>query len=271
MSSESATHTVTRDGAVATVTITAPKQLKGGTSDLHWDLANVFTDLRGDTSIRVVVLTGSHGEFYVPMPKEFYRSERAFDYLASPQGAWQTFTGVIRLHQAMAEIEKPIVAKMNGHAIGFGASLVLACDLIVADEAVKLVDMHLGVGEVEEGGPEFGIVPGDGGGSLAPLYMSPALAKEYLMLARPFTGRELADAGTINYAVPADQLDAQVDALVKRLLARPAYALAWTKRVANRRIADQLNMTLDAGAAYEMINFLQLNQGHDGEEAGRLE
>ena len=67
-----------------------------------------------------MVLTGSYGEFYVPMPKEFYRSERAFDYLASPQGAWQTFTGVIRLHQAMAEIEKPIVGKINGTRSALG-------------------------------------------------------------------------------------------------------------------------------------------------------
>lgn len=247
-------------GAVATVTIHAPKSLTGGTADLHWELGDIFSRLRGDNAVRVIILTGSHGEFYVPREQEFYTSEKARNYLTRPDGAWQTFTGVLRTHQSMAEIEKPIIAKVNGHAIGFGSSLVFACDLIIAVRDAVLVDMHLGMGEVPEGGPAFGIVPGDGGASLVPLFMSPAVAKEYLMLAKRYTAQELADARTINYAVDADQLDAVVDDIAQRLLKRPSYALAWTKRVINRRIVDTLNMSLDAGAAYEMVNFLQLEK-----------
>lgn len=167
---------------------------------------------------------------------------------------------MLRTHSAMAEIEKPIIGKINGHAIGFGSSLAFACDLIVAARDAVLVDMHLGMGEVEEGGPEFGIVPGDGGASLVPLFMSPAIAKEYLMLAKRYTAQELADAKIINYAVDAAELDSVTNDLADRLLRRPSYALAWTKRVINRRIVDTLNMSLDAGAAYEMVNFLQLEK-----------
>lgn len=248
------------DGPVATVTILAPKTLTGGTADLHWELGEIFSNLRGDNSVRVVVLTGSHGEFYVPREKDFYTSEKAKAYLTNPKGSWMTFTGVLRTHQAMAELEKPIIAKVGGHAIGFGSSLVFACDLIVAAEDACLIDMHLGMGEVPEGGPTFGIVPGDGGASLVPLFMSPAVAKEYLMLAKRYTARELADAKIINAAVAANQLDATVSDYLERLLKRPSYALAWTKRIVNRRIVDTLNASLDAGAAYEMVNLLQLQQ-----------
>lgn len=248
------------NGQVATVTIKAPKHLTSGTADLHWELGEIFSDLRGNNSVRVIVLTGSHGEFYVPREKEFYTSAAARKYLSRPEGAWETFTGVLRTHNAMAEIEKPIIGKINGHAIGFGSSLAFACDLIVAARDAAFVDMHLGMGEVEEGGPAFGIVPGDGGASLVPLHMSPAVAKEYLMLAKRWTGAELAEAKIINYAVSPDDLDRTVDDLVKRLLKRPSYALAWTKRVINRRIIDTLNMSLDAGAAYEMVNFLHLEK-----------
>jgi enoyl-CoA hydratase len=87
--------------------------------------------------------------------------------------------------------------------------------------------------------------------------MSPALAKEYLMLGRPFTAAELARLGSINYAVSAAELDACVDQLVARLLDRSAYALAWTKRAANKLVIDQLNRGLDAGLGYEMVNFLE--------------
>ena len=77
------------------------------------------------------------------------------------------------------------------------------------------------------------------------------------MLRRTFSGRELADMHLINRAVPAGELDATVDDFVRRLLQRPAYALAWTKRVVNRHVVEQLNRTLDAGAAFEMVTFLQ--------------
>lgn len=248
------------DGPVATITILAPGRLTRGTADLHWELGEVFSDLRGNNSVRVVILTGSDGQFYKPREKEFYESEAARAYLSKPEGAWQTFTGLIRTHQAMAELEKPIVAKVNGPAIGFGSSLVFACDLIIAVDDAAIVDMHLGMGEVAEGGPVYGIVPGDGGASLVPLFMSPVVAKEFLMLAKRWTAAELAESKIINYAVPAQELDAKVEAIVQSLLKRPSYALAWTKRVINRPIVDRLNMTLDAGAAYEMINFLQLDR-----------
>ena len=247
-------------GAVTTITIVPPRLLAGGAADLHWDLGEIFSELRGDTDVRVVVLTGQPGEFYAPPPADFYDRPELRAYVSDPARAWKTFTGVLRTHQGMAELEKPIVAKITGDALGFGSSLAFACDLIVAADDVTFVDIHLGMGEIEQGGPGFGIVTGDGGSSLVPLFMSPAKAKEYLMLAKPYTAAELAQMGVINYAVPAGELDAVVDDIVERLLRRSAYALAWTKRTINRRIVDQLNMTLDASVAYEMVNFLQIDR-----------
>ena len=255
---------VTIDGQVATIRIVPPTSLESATSDLHWDLGEIFSDLRGDTSTRVIVFTGTDDEFYVLPSGEFFDDPANREYVADPAGSWGTFMGIIRTHQAMAEIEKPIVGKVNGPALGFGSSLVFACDLIVAVDTSPVIDIHMGMGE-HDGGPNFGIVTGDGGSSLIPLFMTPAKAKEFLMLAKPYTGRELADMNVINAAVPADELDAYVDDMVERLLARSAYALAWTKRTANRRVADQLNKTLDSAAAYEMVNFLHIDrlEGND--------
>jgi enoyl-CoA hydratase/carnithine racemase len=231
----------------------------------HWEIANAFDELRADSSVRVIVLTGADGTFSVPPHSvEHDRAatpeDRAREYPIDPARTWHNMTGIIRTHQAMAEIEKPIVARVNGDAIGFGQSLVFGSDIIVAVEDALIADHHLGMGELEQAGHLFGTVPGDGGMALVPLYMTPARAKEYLMLGRPYRARELAELGLINYAVPREELDAKVDELVERLLKRPAYALAWTKRVANRRVVDHLNMTLDAGAGYEMTAFLQLEK-----------
>ncbi|MBM3679568.1 MAG: enoyl-CoA hydratase/isomerase family protein, partial [Actinobacteria bacterium] len=248
--------TVAIDGPVATIAIVPPTRVTGG-ADLHWELGGVFSDLREDLDVRVVVLTGTGDEFYVLAPNAFYEEPANWAKRADPEGAWRTFTGILRVHQLMAEIEKPIVAMVNGDAEAFGSSLVFASDLIVAAEDARVVDIHLAMDE-QPNGPGFGLVAGDGGASLVPLFTSPARAKEFLMLSEPWTGADLAARGIINRAVPHADLEQPVDELVARLLERSAYALAWTKRVVNRRVVDALNSTLDAGVAYEMVNFLQL-------------
>jgi enoyl-CoA hydratase/carnithine racemase len=161
------------------------------------------------------------------------------------------------MHEVMASIEKPIIAQVNGDIIRGATNIVLAADLIVAREDAKFIDTHLGTREED---PQFGLVPGDGGLSLVPLFMTPPLAKEFLMLAREFTMRELAARGIINYAVPADKVGSVVNELVEGLLRRPAYPIAWAKRIANRHVIDQLNRTLDAAAGYEMIGLAQLER-----------
>jgi enoyl-CoA hydratase len=243
-------------GQVATIRIRHPK-MPGG--DIHWDLGEVFSDLRGMDEVRVIVLTGTHdGIFSVgPVTAQYEAQQAPGNDRNDPHRHWRTFTGVIRCHEAMAQTEKVIVAKLNGDAFAFGASILFGCDLIYGRPDARVADIHLALGEIEPYGSRYGIVPGDGGMVTVPLFMSPTLAKEYLMLGRVFTAQELADMHVINGVVPAEELDAHVDAVVQRLLQRPAYALAWTKRVVNRVVVDQLNRTLDAGVGYEMVTFLQ--------------
>jgi enoyl-CoA hydratase len=252
------TYNLKIDDQVATISLIPPAKLTGGTSDLHWELGEAFDELRGNNAIRVIVMTGEGEHFYRPMPKTWYSKETT-KYMVDPAESWRTFTGIVRTHHAMAEIEKPIIAKVNGDAIGFGSSLVFACDFILAAEDARFMDIHLAMGEVEESGPPYGLVPGDGGAPLMPLFMSPVLAKQYLMLSDSFDARRLAEIGAINEALPAARLDDAVKRLVERLLKRSAYALAWTKRSINRHVVDSLNRSLDASAAYEMAGLLQLN------------
>lgn len=252
------TFQLARSGAVATITLAPPAGVPVTSANLHWELATVLSALRVDNEVRVVVITGDGDQFLVVRPPQSYRNEVERRARTEPRYLWETFTGTTVMHEQMAQMEKPIIAKVNGDAIGFGSTLVFACDLIVASDEATIVDTHMAMGEYPNVGPaEFGLVPGDGGTALIPLFMSPVLAKEYLMLARPFKAPELARLGLINYAVPAAELDACVDALVARLLNRSAYALAWTKRAANKLVVDQLTRGLDAGLGYEMVNFLE--------------
>jgi enoyl-CoA hydratase len=256
--------TIERKGQVATIRMRAVSDMtkeEAARADIHWELGRIFSDLRGDNTVRVVVLTGENdGRFCTPPLTSVYASDEGRQWRNEPARHWKVFTGIVRCHEAMAAIEKPIVARVNGDVIGFGSSLMLACDLIVARRDARVADMHMGMAEVEPYGPPYGIVPGDGGLALVPLYLTPAKAKEYLMLAKEYSAEELAAMGVINYAVAPDDLDHKVGDMVSRLLKRSAFALAWTKRVANRHVVEQLNRTLDAGAAYELVNFHQIEK-----------
>jgi enoyl-CoA hydratase/carnithine racemase len=225
-------------------------------SDIHWELGSFFSDVRGEDDVRVIVITGKYdGEFLTPEKTATYGESRLPDDL---HGMWRVFAGITRCHEALTALEKPVIAQVNGDAIGFGQSVVFGCDIIVAAEEVRIADVHLALGEVEPYGPTYGMGPGDGGLVYVPLYMAPPLAKEYLMLSPVLHARELAERRLINYAVPRDQLETTVNDIVQRLLRRPSYLLAWTKRMANRHVVQQMNMTLDAAAAHEMIGFYQL-------------
>jgi enoyl-CoA hydratase/carnithine racemase len=254
---------VDRVGPVATVRI-RPVRLAFAESppaEVHAEVGRAMVQLRDDDSVRLVVLTGDvDGEYVVPPPTSQYRTSLQGDRLSADETEWLRGTGVIRAHQAIAEMEKPVVARVNGDAMGFGSSLMFNCDIIVAREDAKVCDMHLGLGTVvpsgrtEPVGPHFNMYPGDGGASLAPLYLTPALAKEYLFLAREYQAGDMARLGLINYAVPMSELDAVTDRLVARLLERDPEVIAYTKRVANRALVAQLNLTLDAGVAYEHVS-----------------
>lgn len=230
--------------------------------DTHWDIGEVLGDIRGDNSVRVVVLEGDEKNFLVAPTREWLSSELGEKYVADQRGAWLTFTGVVRTHMTLAEMEKPVIAKVNGDAIGFGASLTFGSDIIIANKHARICHMHMSMGELGDMGPEYGLVPGDGGAALIPLFMSPAKAKEWLMLGPVSTAGELAEQGLINYAVDLGNLDEKVEHIVEKLLSRSAHALAWTKRVSNRRVVDHLNMTLDAAAAYELVTAMQAEKNN---------
>lgn len=261
-------------GAVATIKLLPAKitYALSPPADAHLQVASVIEELRIDDDIRVIVLTGAYdGEFLVPPVVDYFASPDAERRLADPYGAWRFGQGIVRCFNAMTECEKPIIAKVNGDAIGFGQSLMFGTDLILAREDAIISDVHMGQGEVQTSsgrnvGPAFGTAPGDGAGGLISLFMTPTQAKEYMMLCTTPTAAELAEARIINRAVPADQLDAVTDDFVERLLSRSAFALAWTKRIMNRRVSQHINMTMDASVVYQQLNIAQIRHlGFDNE------
>ena len=251
---------IVRNGQVATIELKRLEKHirdlmrteKRGGAQRASEVARALQELRDDDEIRVIVITGKADVFTIP--------PSSYGHHGNPGNDWDIMSGVTKAVEAMCTIEKPVIAKVNGHAVGFGANLVLACDFIIAREDAIIADHHMSAGELTIDGQVVGsadhcMVTGDGGTVFAPLKMPLAMAKEYLMLARPFTAKELATMGVVNYAVPAAELDAKTDEIAQRLLKRNAYALAMTKRVLNKQAMAQFNQTHDASLAYEFLNF----------------
>lgn len=254
---------VTKDGQVATITLQAANRT--ARTGPHVEIGAAISELRFDNDVRVIIITGDKNGFFLP-PKD---SPKASGH--TPGLDWDLTQGMQRTYQSMLEIEKPIIAKVNGNAIGFGSSIVFACDLIIADEKAVLCDHHLGMGKTLQGGRgDFGSVPGDGGTVFVPLHMTPCLAKEYLWLSKELTGGDLARQGVINAAVPAETLDEVVADYAARLLLRTPHSLALAKRAANKPYIDQFNRVYDLAWSYELLNFYQLGASPDERGVSKL-
>jgi len=251
---------IVREGQIATIVLKRLERHlrekvstgRPGGAQRAAEVGRALGELRDDNSVRVIVITGKEDVFTIP--------PSSYGHHGNPGNDWDIMNGVTRAVEALCTIEKPVIAKVNGHAVGFGANLVLGCDFIIAREDAIIADHHMSAGDLKIDGNIVGsadhcMAPGDGGAVFAPLKMPMAMAKEYLMLARPFTAKELAAMGVVNYAVPADQLDAKTNEIAQALLRRNAYALALTKRALNKPALAAFNSIHDAALGYEFLNF----------------
>lgn len=231
---------VERLDAVRVVRLNAPHRLNAVDTALHEDLARVWDLLFEDDGAAAVVLTGVGRAFcsggYVP---DFvrYHEEPAFIHAACRVAE--------RISRGMMACELPVIAAVNGPAVGLGASLATMCDIILMADDAYIADPHVKVG----------VVAGDGGPVVWPLLMSLARAKEHLFLGERIDAVECERIGLANHVLPADQLVPYALDLAQRLAARPRQALRQTKRVINQHLQQAANLVLNMGLAAEEASF----------------
>jgi len=153
----------------------------------------------------------------------------------------------------LLDLEKPVIARINGDCIGLGATLALLCDISIAVEDAKLGDPHV----------KMGYVAGDGGAIIWPQLVGFARAKEYLLTGDLLTAKEAERIGLINHAVPRAELDAKVNTLADKLANGATKAIKWTKTSINIPLRQLAHSMLDASLAYEALT----NIGADHQEA----
>lgn len=227
---------VDRDGAVAIVTMNRPDSHNAANAALHKRLANVWTELAEDTEIHAVVLTGAGDSFCAGGDFALMKATREDPSVADAVfgEARQTVLGMLALPQ-------PIVAAINGPAVGLGASLAALCDISVAADTAFLSDPHLGVG----------LVPGDGAAILWPLLIGLGRAKEFVLLGEKISAIEAHRIGLVNRVVPAGETANAALEIARRLAKVPHRALQDTKRIMNAHTRQTVVAVLDHAIAAE--------------------
>ncbi len=223
-----------RRGRILTLILDRPDKLNAVDAALHAELATIFNDAADDTDSDVIVLTGAGRAFCsggdIPWMQTMI-----------DEGFGQTAREAKRIIFSLLDCEKPIIARVNGHATGFGATLALFCDVVVAVETAKIGDPHVSVG----------FTAGDGAAVIWPQLIGYARAKEWLMTGDLMTAADAARIGLINHAVSAGELDARINALTDKLAAGAQFAIRTTKASINIGLKQLAASIMDTCLAYE--------------------
>jgi enoyl-CoA hydratase len=227
-----------RSGRLLTITLNRPDTLNAVNLRMHEDLVHVFAFAGEDDHSDVIVLTGAGRAF---------SAGGDLAHLADTAARPEQFDGDVlrakRIVYAMLDLEKPLICRLNGHAVGLGATLALLCDVVFAADNAEIGDPHVNVG----------LVAGDGGAIVWPQRVGFARAKEYLMTGDLVPAEKAVEMGLINHCVPAAELDRAVDAFCQRLLNGSKNAIRWTKVLVNLELKRIAHAVMDPGMAYEAV------------------
>jgi len=211
--------TVERDGRVARVTLNRPAQFNALSEALMASLQRIFDELAADTSVRVVVLGAAGKAFCAGHDLREMRAQPSHDYYRT------LFAQCSRLMTSIQRMPQPVIARVHGIATAAGCQLVAACDLAVAAEGARFAVSGVNLGL-------FCSTP-----SVALSRNVPRKAAFEMLVTGEFIDAQTALArGLVNRVVPADELDAAIDALVERIVAKPREAIALGKDLFYRQL-----------------------------------
>jgi enoyl-CoA hydratase/carnithine racemase len=203
----------------ATIRLNRPEVLNAFDFRMLREIARACEDASWDDEIRVVVVTGTGRAFCVGADLKSWGAE----LLGNPREYWKWFGAFKDMHDRLREIGKPTVARVQGIAVGGGNELQMACDLaVMVDDAF-----------IRHVGPEHGSVPAGGATQWLPIMVGDRRAREIIMLCDEIPAQQAAEWGLVNWAVPADQLDAKVDEVVESLARKLPQTMRYTKHQLN--------------------------------------
>ncbi len=226
-----------RRNGIGTLTLNRPEKLNAMNRKMTEELESAVVEVAKDRDVRVLVITGA-GRGFCSGADVGDMAQAA----TSVESRYWTQTAH-KVILALADLEKPVIAKMNGVAVGIGCSLALSADIIIASENAKLSLIFARIGLIPDGGSLFHL----------PRLVGPAKAKELVFTAKMVDAKEAERIGLINRAVPADELDSEVETLAKQLAEGPTVAFGISKKIINKGLGMDLSSVLECEAFGQTI------------------
>jgi enoyl-CoA hydratase len=224
--------TLEQDGAVAVVTINRPAVLNALSEAVLREIESAFDALAGDAGVRAIVLTGA-GE------KAFVAGADIKELAAqTPVTGRETARRGQRLFSKIEQLGKPVIAAINGFALGGGCELALACTFRFAADTAKI-----GLPEIT-----LGILPGYGGSVRLPRLIGKARAMEMILTGKSVTADEAFRTGLVNRVVPAASLVAEAKAFAADLAAKAPIALRYAMQAVERGLEIPFDEALELEA-----------------------
>jgi len=228
---------VTRRDGVLTITLDRSEKKNAIDHAGFRELLSAFTEADADPQTRVVVVTGAGGNFSSGADLAAGVDDR------HPLDRMEV---VNRSAAALHRIRVPVIAKVDGVAVGAGLNLALGCDLVVASDRARFSEIF----------SRRGLSVDYGGSWLLPRRIGLHRAKELCLLADILDARQAAEIGLVNRVVPVEELDGTVEEMAARLAAGPPVALALTKRLLDESASMGFEQALDREAQSQAVNIM---------------
>jgi enoyl-CoA hydratase/carnithine racemase len=234
---------VERSGGVLAVTLARPERRNAITVAMYAALADAVETASADPSVRLVTFRGEG--------QDFAAGNDLADFLdaAAPEGGE---IAVWRFLRALTACETPVVAAVHGNCVGIGTTMLLHCDLVVAEEGARFSMPFV----------DLGLVPEAASSLLIPRLAGRRLAARYLLLGESFGVDEAMAIGLVSHRAATGELGSALNGIVGRLLAKPAEALRQTQRLLRHGSRDEIleRMQLEGGVFAERLKSAEVKQ-----------
>ena len=234
-----------RDGAILTITLNQPERRNPISDNAMIDaLCEAFGAADRDIDVRVVILTGAGSAFCSGGDLKKMKAGTGGLKSGSPIETRRNYKyGIQRLPLMFEALEVPVIAAVNGAAIGAGCDLACMCDIRVAGESAKFAESFV----------KLGIIPGDGGAWLLPRIIGFSKASELALTGEMVDASDALAIGLVSRVVPDDELQAAAKLVAGKIAANPPHAVRMTKRLLREGQLTDLRSSLEMAAAMQSL------------------